>query len=61
MEYAHTPIEEYRASRAKVMRSFLDANEHLYFTSAFRTEREGQAKQNIEAEVAMLLSGANKL
>lgn len=52
-EYAHVPETLYRAGRASIMRSFLDATT-LFPDPSFHARLEAQARTNIAREVATL-------
>jgi len=52
-EYAHVPDTEYRQSRKKVLRSFLD-RPRLYSTDDFHALLESRARSNLERALARL-------
>ena len=52
-EYAHLPIDQFNAGRARVLRSFLE-REHIYHTPLARKLWEDQARENLAAEIAAL-------
>lgn len=45
-EYAHVPLDKYKAGRKEVLSSFIKTD-YLYCSEFFRTKYETQAKQNI--------------
>jgi predicted metal-dependent HD superfamily phosphohydrolase len=55
-EYAHVPIDEYRAGRAGALRSFSE-REAIYRTSYAHEHWEARARENIDAEIASLTEG----
>ena len=55
LEYAHLSRDVYRTGRCAVLRKFLQ-RDTLYFTAAFRSAHEEQARRNIERELGKLSS-----
>jgi predicted metal-dependent HD superfamily phosphohydrolase len=53
-EYAWVPEAEYRAGRAAVLRRFLERPQ-LYFTAETHSAREERARENLQAEIALLV------
>lgn len=52
-EYHWVPLEQYRAGRADVLRSFLD-RQTIYQTEAFHSTLEEPARRNLRAKIAEL-------
>ncbi len=55
-EYAHVEHARYCSGRSSVLQTFLRAD-MLYFTPHMRARLEENARSNIAAEIAALLSG----
>jgi predicted metal-dependent HD superfamily phosphohydrolase len=53
-EYDWVPEKEYRAGRARVLRTFLE-RPRLYFTERMFVARETQARANLQAEIQSLV------
>jgi predicted metal-dependent HD superfamily phosphohydrolase len=58
-EYAWMPAEAYRAARHTVLCAFL-ARPSIYYTPLLREEREEQARENLERELATLEEAGKK-
>lgn len=52
-EYDWVPAEAYKQGRAKVLKAFLDRPQ-IYFTPSLREKWEGQARANLQRELALL-------
>ncbi|MES2506787.1 MAG: hypothetical protein V4599_08790 [Verrucomicrobiota bacterium] len=55
-EYAQVPAEDYRRGRSRVLESFLQRPQ-IYATSFFQERYEAQARWNLQASLARLVTG----